>query len=255
LHLQFQGKFLLQVVDRGVQGKMQKDNRELKKNAFQSLREQGHTYDDIKRILGCSERTLYNWSSEADDEQFQGEQQQTVEVSEREQQLQNQINELSEHIDNLSNSYTRLWNQVHLQQKYAKEEVSPFEHFFEVFMANSERRQDVLSKQLDICRKFEMDHELIEGRDSKPEAHTDIHFNEYTELAAHWNKELADRSGVSSADIMRGVDIPRRMDNVQLESETPEGIEFEKRISDMCFKREVGNIVDGIFQKNSRNSQ
>ena len=97
---------------------MQKDKRELKKNAFLGMREAGQTYYDIRRVLGVSERTLYNWNNEADNEQFQGEQQQAVVVSEREQQLQNQLNELSEHLDRLSNSYTRLWNQVHLQRSY-----------------------------------------------------------------------------------------------------------------------------------------
>ena len=231
----------------GVQGIMQKDNRELKKSAFQSLREQGQTYDEIKRVLGVSERTLYNWSNEFDDEQFEGEQKQDIVVSEREQVLQNQINELKEHLDNLSRYYTNLWNQVHIRQKYSEQEVGRFQQFFEVFMANSDRRHSVLNQQLEVCRKFEMERELTEGRDSKPEAPIDIHFNEYTELAAHWNKELADRSGVSSADIMRGVDIPKRdMDTVRLECEIPEGIEFEKRISDMCFKRETLKILDGI---------
>lgn len=223
---------------------MKRDNTECKKNAFKELKDLGHTNDEIRRALGCSERTLYRWAVEDEDEAYEKEVEQKT--GENEQKLQNEINELKEHMERLSQSYTNLWNHVHLQQKYEEQEVNPFEHFFEVFMANSERRQDVLSKQLEVCRRFEMDRELTEGRDSKPEAHTDIHFNEYTELAAHWNKELAIRSGVSSADIMRGMDIPKRDMNTGLECETPEGIEFEKRISDMCFKRETKKILDDL---------
>ena len=241
-----QGIFLCQYNSMGVKGKMQKDNRELKQNAFTEMREAGHTYDDIKRILGVSERTLYRWSNEIDDEQFEGEQQQTIAVSEREQQLQNQLNEMNEHIDRLSNSYTNLWNQLHIRQKYSEQEVSPFQQFFEVFMANSDKRQALLSQQLQKLNEYEVEREAKEGRPSAPDIYQDLYFNEHLEAMAIWNKEMDIQNGRSSAAVL-DLEVPHSNPNeVQLECETVAGRGFEMRIADKCFKRSAKRIFEGI---------
>jgi len=228
---------------------MQKDSRELKKSAFQSLREQGHTYDDIKRILGVSERTLYNWAAEFDDEQFHGEQQQTVEVSEREQVLQNQINELKEHLDRLSEYYTRLWNQVHIRQKYVENEaITPYQMFFECMMESSDRRQAILNQQLQKLNEYEVERELTAERPSKPDTYSDFDFEERRGALVRWNKDIDIRSGrnVATGGNISSEVPQRNADEVRLLSETVEGRGFEQRIADRCFERSTRRILDGL---------
>ena len=223
---------------------MKRDNTESKKNAFRELKDLGYTNDEIRRALGCSERTLYRWANEDEDESYEKEvEQKTVE---NEQKLQNEINELKEHMERLSQSYANLWNQVHLQQKYAKKEVSPFQQFFEVFMANSDKRQALLSQQLQKLNEYEVERELKEGRLSAPDTYQDIHFNEHVELIARWNKELDIRSGRSSADML-DLEVPHSNPNeVQLECETVAGRGFEMRIANKCFERSAKRILDGM---------
>ncbi|GAH99794.1 unnamed protein product, partial [marine sediment metagenome] len=85
---------------------MKRDNTESKKNAFRELRDLGYTNDEIRRALGCSERTLYRWANEDEDEAYEKEVEQKTNENELKQ--QNEINDLKEHLDNLSQSYTNL---------------------------------------------------------------------------------------------------------------------------------------------------
>lgn len=50
---------------------MQENIRELKKRTFLELKDEGYTFDEIKKVLGVSERTLFNWQNEESDENYQ----------------------------------------------------------------------------------------------------------------------------------------------------------------------------------------
>lgn len=226
---------------------MKRDNTESKKNVFRELKDLGYTNDEIRRALGCSERTLYRWANEEEDEAYEKEvEQKTVE---NEQKLQNEVNELREHVERLSEYYTRLWNQVHLRQKYSEQEVSPFQQFFEVFMANSDKRQTILSQQLQKCHEFEMERELKEGRLSAPDTYRDLHFSENVAQMARWNREIDIRNGRVPTDVGSplDLDVPIRDENeVMLYCDTVEGRGFEMRVADMCLKTSCRRILDRI---------
>lgn len=231
---------------------MKRDNTESKKSAFRELRELGYVNDEIRRALGCSERTLYRWAAEDEDESYQKETEQKID--EKEQVMRKEIDELKEHIERLSQYYTNLWNQAHLQQKQPVR-ISPFQLFFETMMENSEKNRTILSQQMERCREFEAELAEKEGRDSKPDIYPDLHFNEHIEQMKQWNKRFDIEDGRIPAESIETEDTQRNKEEPQLMMETAEGRRFERNIADRCFKRNVEKIVDRAFRKNPRNSQ
>ena len=225
-------------------GIMKRDNTESKKNAFRELKDLGYTNDEIRRALGCSERTLYRWATEDEDEAYEKEVEQKK--GDSEQKLQNEVNELREHVERLGQSYTNLWNHAHLNQDNVETgQERAYRIFFETMLINDRKNQAILSRQLARSHEFEVERELKEGRLSAPDTYQDIHFNERIELMARWNKELNIRSGGKSADML-DIEVPHSNPNeVQLECETVECREFEMRIADMCLKRSAKRILDG----------
>lgn len=233
---------------------MQHDRTDLKKNAFITLRDSGHTFDEIRRALNCSERTLYLWQNQIDDVDYQKEIEQ--ETEEKEQGQQKEIEELKEHLDNLSRFYNNLWRQVHSKQDNVEtEQERAYRSFFEVMMENSDKRQAILNQQLQKLNEYEVERELKQERLSKPDIYPDLHFNEHIEAMKRWNKELDIRNGRSSTGAIETEDPKRNKDEVVLETETIEGRRFERNIAERCFKRNVEKIVDEAFYRNPQNSQ
>ncbi|GAH99800.1 unnamed protein product [marine sediment metagenome] len=157
---------------------------------------------------------------------------------------QNEINDLKEHLDNLSQSYTNLWNHVHSNQDNVETEHERAYHvFFETLLINDRKNQAILSRQSARVHEIEMDMEAKEGRLSKPTIYPDLHFNERIGLMAMWNKEIDIRSGRISADML-DPEFPQHVEGeVKLLSETVEGRGFEMRIANRCFERTIEDIV------------
>jgi len=194
---------------------LQKDNRDLKKSAFTELRNQNYTFDEIRRVLGVSERTLYLWQNEIDDEQYHEETKQNTEISEHEQHLQKQIDELTEQLEQLSHYYGRLWRQFHLKQNNSDSEMQrAYRIFFEIKMNNDRKNQAILSQQLQRSHEFEAARKAKEDRPSKPDLPVDLHFEERLQMLAKWNKEIDIRKNRISIDASISEGVPSK--NVML---------------------------------------
>ncbi len=82
-----------------------KDTRDIKKTAFLELRDLGHTFAEIKKILNVSPRTLYYWQNEQADTEPVG-------VPPEDTVTKNEFEDLQNQVDNLSTYYQNLWKDI-----------------------------------------------------------------------------------------------------------------------------------------------
>jgi len=143
-------------------GIMQHNQTDIKKNAFVALRDAGHTFDEIRRALNCSERTLYLWQNQIEDVEYQKETEQQAEES-TEQKLQKQINEQAEHIENLSRYYTNLWKEMHTIKEPSKQERAEA-IILQMMLERSFQNEKILEMQKERTKEIWTTHQLIEQR-------------------------------------------------------------------------------------------
>ncbi len=164
--------------ERTMKKDLKKTNKELKKDVATELRDMGYINDEIRRALGCTERTLYRWQSEdIDDEQQKEIEQQTEEL---EQKQQKEIDEIKERLDNLSRYYENLWKEKHTPEKPTEQDKAEA-IILQMMLERSFKNDKLLELQRQRTREIWETHQWIEQNPIWNET-------EYTEGNARWQR-------------------------------------------------------------------